>query len=279
MKTPTAKTGLPITIPAEFYNDLGRVVEWWRRSQALGGGGQIGSLSTGTDAPVLNSTGSTLSQWRVVEIKTYGGNNFNQVFDGILPSADGVATIGITQGTAATASGSLVQCRVAGVSMALVNVVSLAHKFAKPVAGSTTLVSADSGPVLLLGPAAATGNQLLLVRIDKGGDGAAIKYIKGPSGGIPRRIGNLLGSATCNFCDFNPATGTYTVTASTATVFNPISTTVLDKGDRFGRAAFFDGAWHVDIADCSDTGSGSGSAGVLMYGTPATGTYHAPIPT
>lgn len=106
--------------------------------------------------------------------------------------------------------------------------------------------------------------------------GKQFTYIKAPNAGIPKRVGNLLGSAMCYICTFSSTTGMYTVTAEQIQVFNPISSVVLDKGDHFGRAAFFEGGWHVDVGDCGDAGSGLGTAGMVFYGTGSTGTYTAP---
>jgi hypothetical protein len=79
--------------------------------------------------------------------------------------------------------------------------------------------------------------------------------IEAPSGGIPGRVGTLLGGAVCTVlvCD----SGTEQIAASSVQVkvFNWSRQAACTEGDRYGMASWIDGRWQITAEDCNDTGS------------------------
>lgn len=82
-----------------------------------------------------------------------------------------------------------------------------------------------------------------------------LKLIKAPSGGIPGRVGTLLGKATCDV--WREDTNTDQIKDSTLdiTVYNWTTSAACTKGDRYGLAGWCNGAWYIIAEDCNDTGS------------------------
>lgn len=141
--------------------------------------------------------------------------------------------------------------------------------------------------------------QKVLVHQDAWGDywvtdGGGQVLIKAPSGGIPQRVGSLLGSATCDVYEVN-SVGQLADTGNNITVKNWGVNAACANGDRYGWAEFYDGVWWVVSEDCGDEGTQVSGALTLnpadtgesydystttaasLFVTPRAVTYTAPI--
>lgn len=82
-----------------------------------------------------------------------------------------------------------------------------------------------------------------------------IKLIKAPSGGIPGRVGTILGSATCDVWTENATTDQIKDSTLDITVYNWTTSAVCANGDRYGLAGWCNGAWYIIAEDCNDEGT------------------------
>lgn len=99
------------------------------------------------------------------------------------------------------------------------------------------------------------------------GAGSPLIFIKAPSGGIPPRASNLLGSATCDKYVINN-TGQLEDSTDDVTVVNWATTAVCANGLRYGVAAYIDNNWVVVSEDCGDeSGPVQPQAGQYTSGT------------
>jgi len=96
-----------------------------------------------------------------------------------------------------------------------------------------------------------------------------IKLIKAPSGGIPGRVGTLLGSVECDVWNENNTTNQIKDSTQNITVYNWTTTAACANGDRYGLAGWCNGAWYIIAEDCNDEGSsvqpgtGTGTGGTV----------------
>ena len=95
------------------------------------------------------------------------------------------------------------------------------------------------------------------------------KLIKAPSGGIPGRVGTLLGSVECDVWNENNTTDQIKDSTQNITVYNWTTTAACANGDRYGLAGWCNGAWYIIAEDCNDEGSsvqpgtGTGTGGTV----------------
>lgn len=89
--------------------------------------------------------------------------------------------------------------------------------------------------------------------------------IQAPAGGIPGRVGSLMGAATCTIIVMNQTNDQLTTSSSTVKVHNWATTSACATGDRYGLANYIDGRWRIAAEDCNDEGStvqpGTGGSG------------------
>jgi hypothetical protein len=79
--------------------------------------------------------------------------------------------------------------------------------------------------------------------------------IKAPAGGIPGRVGTLMGSASCAVWVSNTSNAQLSDSTLTLTVFNWARSAACATGDRYGLASVIDGRWRIVAEDCNDGGS------------------------
>lgn len=97
--------------------------------------------------------------------------------------------------------------------------------------------------------------------------GPNLKFIKAPSGGIPGRVGTLLGGATCDVFVESTTNEQLVDSGENIKVKNWSSRVVCASGDRYGVAGWLNNAWYIIAEDCGDEGStvqpgvGRGSGG------------------
>lgn len=88
--------------------------------------------------------------------------------------------------------------------------------------------------------------------------------IQAPAGGIPGRVGSLLGAATCTIVVRETSTEQLATSTLSVKVLNWATSTACATGDRYGLAEIIDGKWFVSAEDCNDEGStvqpGTGSS-------------------
>ena len=82
-----------------------------------------------------------------------------------------------------------------------------------------------------------------------------MKLIKAPSGGIPGRVGTLLGGVICDVWKESYTTQQIEDSDTDIKVMNWTTSAVCANGDRFGIAAWINGGWYVIAEDCNDEGS------------------------
>jgi hypothetical protein len=96
-----------------------------------------------------------------------------------------------------------------------------------------------------------------------------LKLIKAPSGGIPGRVGTLLGGVICDVWKEAATTQQIEDSGTDIKVMNWTTSAVCANGDRFGIAAWINGGWYIIAEDCNDEGStlepgtGSSSGGTV----------------
>jgi hypothetical protein len=115
----------------------------------------------------------------------------------------------------------------------------------RPIVGSYE-VEEGPGPFVVFGDdAVATG--VLVGRIGTPSGSSII--ILTPSGGIPPRSGNTLGSAVCSVYSIS-GSNELVDTETSAEVLNMTATPV--EGDVFGQAKQISGRWVIDVEECEE---------------------------
>jgi hypothetical protein len=96
-----------------------------------------------------------------------------------------------------------------------------------------------------------------------------MKLVKAPSGGIPGRVGTLLGSVECDVWNESNTTEQIKDSTQNITVYNWTTSAVCANGDRYGIAGWCNGAWYIIAEDCNDEGTsvqpgtGTGTGGTV----------------
>jgi hypothetical protein len=91
--------------------------------------------------------------------------------------------------------------------------------------------------------------------------------IQAPAGGIPGRVGSLMGTALCTIITRNTSNDQLAASTLAVKVYNWTTSIACATGDRYGLASVIDGKWHIVSEDCNDEGStvspgtGSGTGG------------------
>lgn len=97
--------------------------------------------------------------------------------------------------------------------------------------------------------------------------GPNLKLIKAPSGGIPGRVGTLLGGVICDVWVESTTNSQLVDSGEDIKVENWTTSAACATGDRYGIAGWVNGSWYVLAEDCNDEGSttqpgtGSGTGG------------------
>lgn len=90
------------------------------------------------------------------------------------------------------------------------------------------------------------------------------RLIKAPSGGIPGRVGTLLGGVICDVWKESYTTQQIEDSGGQIKVMNWTTSVACANGDRYGVAAWINGGWYIIAEDCNDEGSttqsGTGSS-------------------
>ncbi len=127
--------------------------------------------------------------------------------------------------------------------------------------GSGTKVLTDSTQAVKVynKGSAVVGGTTIMASQDSWGDWWAIDacgqvLVKAPSGGIPQRVGTLMGSASCDVYAAS-ASGVISDTTENITVWNWGTTAACANGDRYGWAEYRHPLWWVVSEDCGDEGS------------------------
>lgn len=157
--------GMPLQFSASFYNRLIDVVKWVETQKSLGSAGQTGMRSNATNVQVKNTSGKQIAAFSVLEVvdRVEEEKDFIwlKTLVGDTPSGCEVP-VAITQ--APSKDGELVDCVIAGATIARVRVDSLGDRFASPISGETFLGSSyENGAFRILEPLTETGIQRLLV--------------------------------------------------------------------------------------------------------------------
>lgn len=165
MNPKKTQAGMPLQWSASFYNRLVEMVNWAERQQSLGGITTTKSRTNATNVWVKNNTNRRLTAFSVLEIseRAQDGADFYllKTLIGDTPT-DCALPVAITQ--APCKKGELVECVIAGATIAWVRVDSLGDRFASPIPGAYTLGSSfENGMFRILEPVTQLGRQRLLV--------------------------------------------------------------------------------------------------------------------
>ena len=131
----------------------------------------------------------------------------------------------------------------------------------KPKSGDWVMEQTSAGEFVCLGVIDST-NSLALVMQDQITSGG-VKLIKAPSGGIPGRAGTILGYTDCDVWTESSSTLQIQDSGTGIKVLNWSTSSACVNGDRYGLAAWCNGAWYIVAEDCNDEGStiGPGTGG------------------
>ena len=83
----------------------------------------------------------------------------------------------------------------------------------------------------------------------------ATLMIQASAGGIPGRVGSLMGSANCTIITRNTSNDQLAASTLSVKVYNWSTSAACATGDRYGLASQIDGKWHIVAEDCNDEGS------------------------
>lgn len=137
------------------------------KNQFLGSGGQSPSAGVLTDCvTVKNLTGADRVRGQCVQLGSTlltTTDNDNLWFEGNTPAAPVTQRYAILRDPLLSNGFGLAQ--ISGVCIGRVNVSNTAHRYATPVASSTVMNSAESGPIELLQVPGGTGEQDIVVRV------------------------------------------------------------------------------------------------------------------
>lgn len=150
---------------ASLYNDLIDVVKWAKTQRGLAGAGQTGMRSNATTVLVKNASGEDMPMFSPLEITDRLGADSDFIFlktlVGQMPTDCGLP-VAITQ--APCKDGEVVECVIAGATIARVRVDDIGDRFASPVPNDDFLATSfENGAFRILEPLTATGVQRLLV--------------------------------------------------------------------------------------------------------------------
>lgn len=84
--------------------------------------------------------------------------------------------------------------------------------------------------------------------------GPNLKLIKAPSGGIPGRVGTLLGGVICDVWVESTTNSQLVDSGEDIKVENWTTSAACANGDRYGIAGWVNGSWYVIAEDCNDEG-------------------------
>lgn len=255
MNPKKTKAGMPLSFSASFYNRLVKMLAWAERAQNLDAAGQTKLRANATNVLVKNGSGVDLPLFSVLELDGRLGDDDNFIWmktmTGVTPTSS-TKPVAITQEP--SKAGTVVECVIAGTTLAKVNITSTDHQYANVTPAALYLTSsAEKGDFRILEPVSAPGIQKVIVSYYSSPP-PSMKLIKAPSGGIPGRAGNLLGFAECEIWD-EDATYMIKDSGEVITVVNWTTSTVCKNGDRFGLAGWCNGRWYVIAEDCGDEGS------------------------
>lgn len=90
------------------------------------------------------------------------------------------------------------------------------------------------------------------------------RLIKAPSGGIPGRVGTLLGGVICDVWKESYTTQQIEDSGGQIKVMNWTTSVACANGDRYGIAAWINGGWYIIAEDCNDEGSTIIPAGISV---------------
>lgn len=222
------RPGQRLEFPASFFNALAEMLAWWKRGEhrKLGHPPATPNGITPFDPLAINKTGALLPVGSAAAIKRVvpesigGGGAATYMPDWVLElEVPTLASVAIAVPLRHAEVDEAVRVRVAGLAVAKVNVISVADRFAVPIAGITFESHPVHGfpmiPARSEGAPAATGLQWCLVDLSRFAESKVLA--KSPAGGIPAKAGSTPGTATCELYQID-AGGTYTQLVVNGTV-------------------------------------------------------------
>ena len=149
--------------------------------------------------------------------------------------------------------GAVGRVQVSGCCIALVDVIDAGHNRAKSVAGEYVLESSDDGPIEILYAPSGTGELECVVRFGGHAEETGI-IIMTPEGGIPQRVGIVVGKANCDVYRINDS-DELVATGEVKSIANMTASPV--EGGVYGQAKLVSGRWVIDVEECDPDGPSS----------------------
>jgi hypothetical protein len=209
--------------------------------------------------PFRNDSGEEIPSYASLKITGVVGSTARTTLTCEKPDSD--ATMYATNGPFVVSSGAYGSACVSVHRVAKFTGTLTAGQRCKPKTSDWVLEQDSSGLFVVLGVIDST-NKLALVIQDQISSGGT-KLIKAPSGGIPGRVGTLLGGVICDVWSEAASTQQIQDSGDDIKVMNWTTSPVCANGDRYGIAAWCNGGWYIIAEDCNDEGStvtpGSGS--------------------
>ena len=220
-------------------------------------------LDSYTWFPYRNDSGETVPAFAVMKVTGVVAAAARATLTCDKPDSD--ATMYVTNGPFAVSDGAFGDCCVT--PHRIVNYtgsLSAGDRCSPKV--NDWVVEEDSGGLFAVVGVVDSNRSLALVFLDQIAAGG-MKLIKSPSGGIPGRVGTLLGGVICDVWTEAATNQQIQDSGDQIKVMNWTTSAACANGDRYGIAAWCNGGWYIIAEDCNDEGT------VI---TPASGSVSSP---
>lgn len=202
-------------------------------------------LANFTWLPFRNDSAETIPPFAMMEVSGVVTDTNRAVLTCIKPTDDG--RFFVSNGPFSVGSGDTGSCCASETRIVSYSGTIASGDTIGPVGGSWDASIAGAG-LTVIGDTSYEDGYVLASALYPG-----LLHIKAPSGGIPGRVGGLLGTADCDV--FQKSSSTVTLTGRSVPVFNFGTGAACASGDRHGIAGWCNGAWYVISEDCDDDGS------------------------
>lgn len=208
-------------------------------------------LDSYTWFPYRNDSGETVPPFSIMAVS------------GVIDSAsratltcekpDSESTMYVSNGPFAVANGSYGDCCITPHRIVNFTGTLSAGQRCNPKSNDWVVQEDSSGIFAVIG-IVDSARSLALIYFDQIASGG-LKLIKAPSGGIPGRVGTLLGGEICDVWTEAATTQQIQDGGDNIKVYNWTTSAVCANGDRYGIAAWCNGAWYIISEDCNDGGT------------------------
>lgn len=207
-------------------------------------------LESYTWFPYRNDSGETVPAFAVMKVTGVVAAAARATFTCDKPDSD--ATMYVTNGPFAVSDGAFGDCCVTPHRIVNYTGSLSAGDRCSPKVNDWVVEENSGGLFAVVGVVDST-RSLALVFLDQIAAGG-MKLIKAPSGGIPGRVGTLLGGVTCDVWTEAATNQQIQDSGDQIKVMNWTTSAACANGDRYGIAAWCNGGWYIIAEDCNDDG-------------------------